>query len=203
MVQPQSHAVQETFAVEEFTDFFDAAGPRPEAQSRTSGTDAEQGPGRIGHDTIEAAEVSTYISTAEAAKLARVDSRTIRRWHEQNKVRGRFTKGRLLILKEDLLSVADSSDDCSAGASGTEPGTSTGTSGTENFDDPGHPGPSADKQTPALAFIDLVGRIERLSRENGELRAMLEEQRRENQSLRLLTQNRSNWLDTVRSWFSR
>jgi len=150
----------------------------------TSGTSKSVNPGQPGQETIDATNVSTFISTSEAAKVAGVDSRTIRRWHEQKKVRGQFTKGKLLIALEDLTNSFDEPDRFTAGTSGTH----EQTAGTPENSDPGQPGQSADiPQAPALVFSDVFDRIERLSRENGELRVLLDEQRRENQELRLLT----------------
>jgi len=172
---------------------------------RTTGTTREQDPGHWGHETIDAAEVLSFISTAKASKIAGVDSRTIRRWHEQKKIRGHFSKGKLLVAQEDLSYITDETDVHSAGASRTEPRTSGSESGTAEADDPGRPGPTADiSQTPSVVFSDVLDRIERLSRENGELKALLDEQRREITELRLITDNqykRSGW-SRFWSWFT-
>lgn len=172
---------------------------------QTSGTSEVSDPGQPGQDTIEATAVLTFVSTSEAAKLAGVDSRTIRRWHEQKKVRGQFSKGKLLIVKEDLSQVDNDAELFTSGTSGTESGTPEQTSETPEATDPGQPGQSADiPQTPAVVFSDFLDRIERLSRENGELKAMLDEQRRENQELKLLTDSqhkRGAW-SRFFAWFT-
>lgn len=169
-----------------------------------AGASETNDPGQPGQDTIEASGVLTFVSTAEAAKLARVDSRTIRRWHEQKKVRGQFTKGKLLIVQEDLLSVAEEADLFTSRTPGTESGTTEQAAGTPETNDPGQPGQSSDiPQTPAVVFSDFLDRIERLSRENGELKAMLDEQRRENQELKLLTdsQHKRGFWTRFYGWF--
>jgi len=179
--------------------------------SRMSGTMIDYVSGHPGQDTIDATDIATFISTADAAKFAGVDSRTIRRWHEQKKVRSQFSKGKLLIAQEDLRLADQEPNLFNAGASGTDsetqaetsrmaPGAQTGNEDSE----PGRPGQSTDiPQTPVIVFSDFLDRIERLSRENGELSAMLEEQRRENRTLKLLTDNqhKAGWLFRFCSWF--
>jgi hypothetical protein len=187
--------------LEEVFDLSGTDGTESGTTDQTSNTAASHNPGQPGHETVEASDVATYISTADAAKLARVDSRTVRRWYEQKKIRGQFSNRKLLVVQEDLLPAAAEPDLYSEG---TEPGTPEGTPGTPETKDSGHPGQSADMpQKSAVAFSDFLDRIERLSKENGELRTLLDEQRRENQELRLLTdsQQKRGWWTRFTSWF--
>ncbi len=200
--------VLSTDGLDEFFDVAGTAGTVEPPASGTARTHLEALEGQPGHSSVEATDITTYISTSSAAKLASVDSRTIRRWHDSGKVRGQFSKGKLLIAKEDVARLADENQILS-GTAGTEDIRESGTSGTENHsasgasgasganseERPGHPGRSADMPAPVVAFGDFLDRIERLSRENGELRALLERERLETQQLRLLTtaQPRNFW----------
>lgn len=204
----QSEIAKPAEQEEEFTDLFEYAGtPGTDSQALagTPGTQNNRDAGQPGHVDVDPVDVLTFISTAEAGKTAGVDSRTIRRWYEQKKVRGQFSKGRLLIAKEDLLSVATDGDICTPGLSGADPKEPPRTAGTLDGEEPGRTGQTADApQSPAIVFGDFLDRIERLSRENGELRILLEEQRKENQQLKLLTDIRhkkGSWL-RFWSWFT-
>lgn len=202
MSDPAKEVKIDPVSIEGFEDVFDLSGATG-TEHYMSGTVENQDPGQPGQDTVEASEVATYITTADAAKFARVDSRTVRRWYEQKKVRGQFSKGKLLIAQEDLLSPPNEPDLFTTGAPGTESGDTGGTAGTSESGSPGQPGQSADiPQTPAVVFSDFLDRIERLSRENGELRTLLDEQRRENQQLKVLTdsQHKVGWWPSLRSW---
>jgi hypothetical protein len=197
MGDPVHDRTNDSLTIEGLEDVFDLSG----TSKGTAGTEGYSDPGQPGQDTIEATGVSTYISTAEAAKLANVDSRTIRRWYGQKKVRGQFSKGKLLIAHGDILSAAGDPPLFAAGTPGTESGTSTGTAGTDGQSDPGQPGYPDLPQTPAVAFADFLDRIERLSRENGELKAMLDEQRRENQKLLTDSQHKQGPWSRFWGWF--
>jgi len=183
-----------------------ASGTGAGTPERTTGTVNSEEPGQPGLETIDAVEIETYISTAEAAKIAGVDSRTIRRWHEQDKIRGQFKKGRLLVAQGDLP-VPENEEDVRAeaeepGTPGTETGTSARVSGTTEEEEPGQPGQDPG-HTPAVVFSDFLDRIERLSRENGELKVLLNEQQRQNKELRLLVDStsKSGWWQRFYSWF--
>ena len=209
MLNPAEEVKQQSnLSTDGLEEIFDVSGtpgtksgtPEPESRTREVAD-----PGQPGHDSIEAV-VTTYISTSDAARLAGVDSRTIRRWHEQKKIRGQFHKGKLQIAKEDILSAQQQPEVFETGTPGTESGTTedmSGTPGNESPGHPGHPGQSVENPlTPMVVFADFLDRIERLSKENGELRAMLEEQRRDNQQLRLLTasQNPEGFWSRLRCW---
>jgi hypothetical protein len=191
--------------LEEVFEVAGTAGTGIESTEEMSRTYASTDPGQPGQDSIEATEVLTYLSTAEAAKLARVDSRTVRRWFDQKKVRGQFSKGKLLIVQEDLLASAEQPEVVTAGTPGTESGTFERQFNESENDDPGRPGQSADKTDRSALIVssEFLDRIERLSRENGVLRAMLDEQRRENEQLKLLSdsQHKAGWWLRFCSWF--
>lgn len=206
MSDPAEEVKIDPASLEGLEEVFDLAGTPGTESGATEGTartPENDDPGQPGHDSVEAADVATYISTADAAKLAAVDSRTIRRWYEQKKVRGQLSKGKLLVVQEDLLPASQEPELFSAGTPGTESGTVEGTARTPENDDPGQPGQTADiPQTPAVVFFEFVDRIERLSRENGELRALLDEQLRENQQLKLLTdrEHKTGFWSRFYSW---
>ncbi len=207
MSEPAAEVKIDPISTDGFEDVFEVTGTA-RADMRTeqdmSGITNIIEPGQPGPESIEATIVLTYISTSDAAKYARVDSRTVRRWYEQKKVRGQLSKGKLLIAREDLLIPTDQPEFCDARTSGTEPGTEDEASGTTKSTNPGQPGQSTDMpQAPVVAFSDFLDRIERLSRENGELKVMLDQQRQENQQLKLLTdsQLRAGWWSRFCSWF--
>ncbi len=213
MAEPASEVKTESVLFEGFEDIFEVSGTERTEQG-TSGTIQRDDPGHPGQNPIDATEVWTFISTAEAAKLAQVDSRTIRRWYEQKKLRGQFSKGKLLIAQEDLVALAALTVESFTAGGETESGTfeepsgtsgaESGTSGTFKTDDPGQPGPTMDiPKTPAVVFSDVFDRIERLSRENGELRAQFEQKCRENQELKLLidTRHKPGWWSRFCFWF--
>jgi hypothetical protein len=206
VAEPASEVKTESVLFEGFEDIFEVSGTERTEQG-TSGTIRRDDPGHSGQSPIDATEVWRFISTAEAAKLAQVDSRTIRRWYEQKKLRGQFSKGKLLIAQEDLVALAALTVESFTAGGETESGTfeePSGTSGTFKTDDPRQPGPTMDiPKTPAVVFSDVFDRIERLSRENGELRAQFEQKCRENQELKLLidTRHKPGWWSRFCSWF--
>ncbi len=188
--------------LEEFFDSTGTAGTLIDSEAGTERTLIEDMAGQPGHSSVEATDITTYISTSSAAKLASVDSRTVRRWHDAGRVRGQFSKGKLLIAKEDIERLTNE-DPILSGTTGTADATVSGASGTPEGEREGRPGPDADMPAPVIAFSDFLDRIERLSRENGELRALLERERLETQQLRLLTdsQHKANWWQRFCSWF--
>jgi hypothetical protein len=202
MSEPAQEIKFDPTSVEGMDEVFELSGTEAGTAERTTGTSTTDDPGQPGQDTVDASAVLTFISTAEASKLAGVDSRTIRRWHEQKKIRGQFSKGKLLVVQEDLSTVSDESDLHTAGTAGTESGTPDEESRTPDGNDPGQPGQDADiPQSPAIVFSDVFDRIERLSRENGELKALLDEQRRENQQLKLLADSQHKRGGFARFWY--
>lgn len=209
MSDPAKEVKIDPVSIEGFDEVFDLSetpGTRSGTPESIPETIEGHDPGRPGQDTVEASDVATYISTADAAKLAGVDSRTIRRWYEQKKIRGQLHKGKLLVVQEDLLTASHEPDLFITGTAGTPPETSERTPGTSQISDPGQPGQSTDiPQTPAVVFSDFLDRIERLSRENGELRTLLDEQRRENQQLKLLTdsEHKTSVWSRFYSWMMR
>lgn len=205
MSEPAQEIKFDQTSVEGLDEVFELSGTESRTTERTAGTPTINDPGQPGHDTIDASAVLTFISTAEASKLAGVDSRTIRRWHEQKKIRGQFSKGKLLVVQEDLSTASDESDLHTAGTSGTASGTHGEAPRTPDDSNPGQPRQNADiPQSPAIVFSDVFDRIERLSRENGELKAQLDEERRENAQLKLLTdsQHKAGWFRRFCSWFT-
>lgn len=201
--------VLSTDGLEEFFDVAGASGTPEHDLSGTNRTCIEVEGGQPGQPSIEATDITTFISTSSAAKLVSVDSRTIRRWHGSGKVRGQFSKGKLLIAKEDVVRFADENQILSGtdettpfGTAGTKNDIESGTAGTTTDEAAGRPGQIADMSAPAIAFSDFLDRIERLSRENGELRALLEQERLESQQLRLLTSSRpKNFWERLASLF--
>ncbi len=207
MSEPSAEVKIDPVSIEGFEEVFDvsgSAGTDERTPKLLAGTSGNSDPGQPGHESIEATVLLTFISTSDAAKFAKVDSRTVRRWYEQKKVRGQLNKGKLLIAKEDLILPTNEPEFCSAGTPGAESGTEETPPGTQNSSSPGQPGQSTDiPQTPVMVFSDFLDRIERLSRENGELKIMLDQQVQENQQLKLLTdsQNKTGWWSRFCSWF--
>lgn len=78
------------------------------------------------------------LSTSEAASLAGVDSRTIRRWFNSGKIRGKLDGHKLLVYEEDTRKL-----------SGTTPGT------VDDFSPP-DPGQDADVSGTEIVEVDIT-----------------------------------------------
>lgn len=110
--------------------------PFPLAEDTASSIPASGTPTGQVPDNTESEE--GLLSTSEAATLAGVDSRTIRRWHSSGKIRGKLDGHKLLVYEDDIDKL-----------SGTTPGT------VDDFSPP-DPGQEADMSGAQIVEVDVT-----------------------------------------------